>query len=155
ITSATEAAQFEVMAAYHARRVARPRRGDLDIEHRIWVVARKGIGMDDWEQVAWSGGRALAARCAPGSQVLLADGNMIDLLKAAADGLRFEPLAAPADSAEALARVEALRAAGARWLFVGKHHFWWLDDYPALFERYPPVERTADYLIAPLADAGS
>lgn len=160
VVALAEQLGFEVLASYHAKRVEPPSRDRcVDAEHRIWVVARKGDGMDDWERAAWTGGRAVAAHAATGDEVLLADPKMTDLLApASGDRVRFTPLYQPADAADAIAMVEAGRARGARLMLVSRFHFWWFDYYPAfasyLAARCRRISEGPDYVLISL-DAGA
>jgi len=148
---------FEVLSTYHARWLARPDvDGDANVEHRLWIVARKGLGMDDWERTAWRGGAALARQVKPGEVVLLADTGMLDLLGAAAgDAVRFMDFSSPADDDEAVVRLESLRSEGCRYLFVSQFKFWWRGQYPRLFEylkeRYVLLEELPECLIFDLS----
>jgi GT2 family glycosyltransferase/glycosyltransferase involved in cell wall biosynthesis len=61
----------------------------------------------------------------------------------------------PADSAEAIRQLEALRDRGAHFLLLPRTAFWWLDHY-ADFARhldasYPRVRKTGDYQIYQLS----
>ncbi len=69
----------------------------------------------------------------------------------------------PADSADAIARLEALRARGAQYLVIPSTAFWWLDHYREfqshLNERYRLVTHRPDvclvYALDPVVPAGT
>jgi len=161
ISRLAEEIGFEVLSTYHARHLARPDiDGDANVEHRLWVVARKGLGMDDWERIAWRGGAALARHVKAGEWVMAADKGMLDLVGAAAGGaVQFLECGSPVDEPDAVALLESLRAQGCRYLFLSQYKFWWRDQYPQLFEylteRYALLEDLPECLIYDLSGVES
>ena len=147
---------LEVLWTYHAREVAPAYAdADLDVEFRIWVVARKGNGMDEWESVCWAAGQALKRSAPPDAAVIVANPGWARQLEAASSpDHRFLGLYTPADGSAAIATLEALREEGGQYLLLTRYALWWEQSYPELFThlatRYRRIGRTEDYLLVDL-----
>lgn len=162
IVRVVEAAGFQMIAAYH------PRAGqqalatdavheDVERQRRLWVVARKDDGMDEWEAVCHAAGRALGRTVPAGGRVLLPECELENhLALAGASGVSFIYLAAPDDEAGAVELLERHRAAGGEFLLLSRYGQWWLEVYPGLAAhlgaRYRVAHESAECVIFDLRE---
>jgi ubiquinone/menaquinone biosynthesis C-methylase UbiE len=154
IVSMVEEASFQMIAAYHAhdRQVMESHNPETKQQRTLWVVARKGRGVDEWESVCFDAGRALARVVPEGASVILLEPETAaHLVVAGAAGVRFLSLYAPGDSAGGIRELERLRSQGGRYLVLTRHGFWWLDYYRSLFEyvdsHYRRIDQAPGYLL--------
>jgi len=160
IVKLTEDAGFEVMWTYHGQEVAPAYQdADLEVEYRIWVVGRKGSGMDDFESVCWSAGQALKQAVSPDAAVILGNPQWTKQLQAASlPDLRFLGMYSADDGNEAIRNLEELRQQGGQYLLLTRYAMWWEESYPELFRyldtHYRQIGRTDDYLLVDLAVGG-
>lgn len=161
LTRLTENVGFEVLSCYHARDMAPGHQdADLEIEYRLWVVARKGNAMDRWESVCWGAGQGLARTVPPDATVILVDPGWAGQGRAAASpSLRFLPFYTPADGAEAVSTLETLRRQGGQYLLMTRYARWWEESYPEFFAHvtahYHTIDRTDDYVLVDVTTAGA
>ena len=152
----TEDIGFEVLWCYHARDVTPAYRdADLEVEYRIWVVARKGNAMDEWESVCQKAGQGLMEAVPSDATVIMVDpGWSAQVQAASSPDLRFLSFYTPADSEEAMATLDGLRGQGGQYLLLTRYARWWEESYPGLFThletRYRTIKRTDEYLLVDL-----
>ncbi len=136
IVRVVEEQGFRMMAAYHAPQVP-PVRPEGKRQRRLWVVARKAPGVDEYEALALGAGTVLAGTVPAGASVILVEPEMGELIAAAAavagrPELTIAHLYPPAEDASAVDALEALRRQGGRYLLLSPHAQWWLETYPEL-----------------------
>jgi ubiquinone/menaquinone biosynthesis C-methylase UbiE len=157
IVRLVETVGFQMMAAYHPREKQQMLASsqlceDVERQRRLWVVARKDSGMDQWEKVCYASGQALARVVPPGSVVLLPEFEMEEhLVVAGAAHVHFSYLESPADSAGAIALLEKQRQSGGQYLLLSRYGLWWLEVYEEfaayLNSHYRVAQQGEDYVI--------
>lgn len=161
IVKLTEDAGFEVLWTYHGQEVAPAyQEAHLDVEYRIWVVGRKGSGMDEFESVCWAAGQALKEAVPPGAAVIVGNPEWTKQFQVASlPDLRFLGMYSADDGNDAIRSLEELRHQGGQYLLLTRYAMWWEESYPELFRyldtRYRELGRTDDYLLVDLTASGT
>jgi SAM-dependent methyltransferase len=149
---------FETVAAYHDRRPDSPN-PEVELphaQHRIWLVGRKGPGMDVWEAAHFGAGQAVVDHVPPGASVILPHRKVEEfLVGAGATHVTWLPAYDPTDDEDGVKALEALRREGAQYLLLTRDRMWLLETYPGmtrhLDQRYQRIAQSKDFVLFGLA----